>query len=66
MIKATARDRWDWLWQGYLGPGNVTLLTSLWESGKSTLTITITSLARAERYFLYKSHACPSQHRLPS
>jgi hypothetical protein len=27
----------DWLWHGYLAPGNVTLLTSLWKSGKSTL-----------------------------
>src|SRR5262245_22364871 len=27
----------DWLWHGYLLPGAVTLLTSLWKSGKSTL-----------------------------
>ncbi len=27
----------DWLWQGYLLPAAVTLLTSLWKSGKSTL-----------------------------
>jgi hypothetical protein len=26
-----------WLWHGYLAPGNVTLLTSLWKSGKTTL-----------------------------
>jgi hypothetical protein len=26
-----------WLWQGYLAPGQVTLLTSQWKSGKSTL-----------------------------
>jgi hypothetical protein len=26
-----------WLWEGYLAPGNLTLLTSLWKSGKSTL-----------------------------
>jgi hypothetical protein len=32
-----AEDRRDWLWQGYLLPGAVTLLTSLWKSGKSTL-----------------------------
>jgi hypothetical protein len=36
-LKAAANDRRDWLWQGYLAPGNVTLLTSLWKSGKSTL-----------------------------
>jgi hypothetical protein len=27
----------DWLWQGYLAPGNVTMLTSQWKSGKTTL-----------------------------
>src|SRR5438045_9789659 len=27
----------DWLWQGYLAPGNVTLLTSQWKAGKTTL-----------------------------
>jgi hypothetical protein len=27
----------EWLWHGYLAPGCVTLLTSLWKSGKSTL-----------------------------
>jgi hypothetical protein len=26
-----------WLWQGYLIPGAVTLLTSQWKSGKTTL-----------------------------
>jgi hypothetical protein len=27
----------SWLWQGFLAPGNVTLLTSQWKSGKTTL-----------------------------
>ncbi len=27
----------DWLWQGYLAAGQITLLTSLWKSGKTTL-----------------------------
>jgi hypothetical protein len=36
-MKAAQPDRPDWLWQGFLAPGNVTLLTSLWKSGKSTL-----------------------------
>src|SRR2546421_12096633 len=27
----------DWVWQGYLAPGNVTLLTSQWKTGKTTL-----------------------------
>src|SRR5207249_5540967 len=26
-----------WLWHGLLGPGKLTLLTSLWKSGKTTL-----------------------------
>jgi hypothetical protein len=26
-----------WLWQGYLGPGKITLLTSQWKSGKTTM-----------------------------
>ncbi len=27
----------DWLWRGYLAPGQLTLPTSLWKSGKTTL-----------------------------
>ncbi|HLW66966.1 MAG TPA: AAA family ATPase [Gemmataceae bacterium] len=27
----------NWLWHGYLAPGNMTLLTSQWKSGKTTL-----------------------------
>jgi hypothetical protein len=27
----------DWIWQGYIAPGNVTLFTGLWKSGKTTL-----------------------------
>src|SRR5437762_10420770 len=26
-----------WLWDGYRAPGNITLLTSLWKTGKTTL-----------------------------
>jgi hypothetical protein len=36
-LKATAHHSRPWLWQGYLAPGNLTLLTSLWKAGKSTL-----------------------------
>jgi hypothetical protein len=36
-LKPSAEAQRDWLWQGYLLPGAVTLLTSLWKSGKSTL-----------------------------
>ena len=34
----------DWLWHGYLARGNVTLLTSVWKAGKTTL---LAGLARA-------------------
>jgi hypothetical protein len=27
----------SWLWHGYVGPGKITLLTSQWKSGKTTL-----------------------------
>jgi hypothetical protein len=27
----------DWIWHGLLGPGNLTLLTSQWKAGKTTL-----------------------------
>jgi len=26
-----------WVWQGYLAPGSITLLTSQWKAGKTTL-----------------------------
>ncbi|HEX5270559.1 MAG TPA: AAA family ATPase, partial [Gemmataceae bacterium] len=34
---APAADDVPWLWHGYLAPGTVTLLTSQWKSGKTTL-----------------------------
>jgi hypothetical protein len=27
----------EWIWDGFLARGNITLLTSLWKSGKTTL-----------------------------
>jgi hypothetical protein len=36
-----------WLWHGYLGPGKVTLLTSQWKSGKTTLVARV--LARLQQ-----------------
>jgi len=36
-LRMSAESRAGWLWQGYLAPGNVTLLTSQWKSGKTTL-----------------------------
>ena len=34
---AETRNHLDWLWEGYLARGNITLLTSLWKAGKTTL-----------------------------
>src|SRR5439155_12284867 len=36
-LTAAAQKQLAWLWHGYLAPGNVTLLTSQWKSGKTTL-----------------------------
>jgi hypothetical protein len=36
-LQKTAAPDIAWLWQGYLAPGNVTLLTSQWKTGKTTL-----------------------------
>jgi hypothetical protein len=36
-LRAAASTEQSWLWQGYLARGGVTLLTSQWKSGKTTL-----------------------------
>src|SRR5215831_4032316 len=36
-LRRATKTRTGWLWQGYLAAGNVTLLTSQWKSGKTTL-----------------------------
>src|SRR5215468_2362925 len=36
-LEEAAAAQLSWLWHGYLAPGNVTLLTSQWKSGKTTL-----------------------------
>src|SRR5262245_49468462 len=36
-LAAAAEARVSWLWHGYVAHGNVTLLTSQWKSGKTTL-----------------------------
>ena len=36
-LKAMAQGSVDWLWHGYLASRSITLLTSLWKAGKSTL-----------------------------
>jgi hypothetical protein len=40
LAQATA-DPSLWLWEGFLARGSITLLTSLWKSGKSTLLATL-------------------------
>src|SRR5260370_296873 len=36
-LEQASASRLDWLWHGYLAAGNVTLLTSQWKAGKTTL-----------------------------
>jgi hypothetical protein len=36
-LRQSARAELNWLWHGYLVPGRITLLTSLWKSGKTPL-----------------------------
>ena len=36
-IRARTPPATDWLWHGYLAGGSVTLLTSQWKTGKTTL-----------------------------
>jgi hypothetical protein len=36
-LESVAGGPTTWLWDGYLAPGNVTLLTGQWKSGKTTL-----------------------------
>ncbi len=43
----TAPAAVDWLWTGYLAAGNVTLLTSPWKAGKTTLTAILLSRLKA-------------------
>lgn len=37
LLTETTPTTTDWLWHGYLRPGEVTLLTSQWKTGKTTL-----------------------------
>jgi len=36
-VTAMAPQPLDWLWHGFVAPGNLTLLTSQWKAGKTTL-----------------------------
>jgi hypothetical protein len=46
----------DWLWHGYLARGSLTLLTSLWKAGKSTLLTGVLQRLGSGDAFL--GHAC--------
>ena len=46
-LTPAARSGLPWLWQGYLAPGKVTLLTSQWKAGKTTLVSVL--LARMQK-----------------
>jgi hypothetical protein len=48
---ATTRDR-DWLWDGYLAAGSVTILTSQWKAGKTTLVTGLLQCMKAGVPFL--------------
>jgi hypothetical protein len=37
VVAARTNPSADWLWQGFVARGNLTLLTSLWKAGKTTL-----------------------------
>jgi hypothetical protein len=46
-LSAAAGAPQPWLWQGYLAPGAVTLLTGQWKAGKTTLASVLLSRMRA-------------------
>jgi hypothetical protein len=46
-LRAAAVIETQWLWHGYLAEGNVTLLTSQWKSGKTTLLSVLLSKLKA-------------------
>ena len=46
-LNAAAQASLPWLWHGFLAPGNITLLTSQWKSGKTTLIAVLLSRLNA-------------------
>ena len=46
-LLTVTRPQKAWLWHGYLAPGNMTLLTSQWKSGKTTLTSVLLARLKA-------------------
>jgi hypothetical protein len=54
-LEAAAHSQTPWLWDGYLAPGNVTLLTSQWKSGKTTLVAVLLSRLKTGGLLLGRS-----------
>src|SRR5262245_59970434 len=44
LAKSSVKSQQRWLWEGYVARRNITLMTSLWKAGKTTL---MTGLMRA-------------------
>jgi len=51
-LEASPTKSVDWLWHGYLAGGNITLLTSLWKAGKTTLVTGLLRRLAADGEFL--------------
>jgi AAA domain len=49
---AAAGIKADWLWTGYIARGNLTLLTSLWKAGKTTMIAGLLQQLAADSMFL--------------
>ena len=45
-LQQAAQVEEAWLWRGYLAPGGITLLTSQWKAGKTTLIALLLSRLR--------------------
>src|SRR6516225_7966421 len=46
-LAAASPEAPDWLWRGCLAPSQLTLLTSLWKSGKTTLLLVLLARMKA-------------------
>jgi AAA domain len=51
-LAAASHHSVSWLWQGYLATGAITLLTSQWKSGKTTLVSVLLSRLKAKGEFI--------------
>ena len=55
---AGAANEVSWLWDGFLAAGNLTLLTSLWKSGKTTLVALLLNRRVQGGQLLGRARAC--------